>query len=89
MGIRLEEYRIDNNIDQEVLAKQLGISVPTLARIEAAEREGRQYRMLKRTVPTFLKGLSDQLGHKVTMDDLENVVIAPPRPGRPKKVSNK
>jgi transcriptional regulator with XRE-family HTH domain len=85
MGIRLEDYRIENNIDQEVLAKNLGISVPTLARIEAAEREGRQYRMLKRNVPDFLKRLSVQLEREVTIDDLENVVIAPPRPGRPKK----
>lgn len=85
MGIRIEKYRIENNINQEVLAKKLGISVPTLARIEAAEREGKPYRITRRKAEGFLKGLSDQLGHKVSMDDLDYVVIAPLRPGRPKK----
>jgi DNA-binding XRE family transcriptional regulator len=83
--IKLLHLRVVNSWTQEQMSEMLGITVPTLARIEAAEYRGTQYRMHKRTVYHFLKRLSDQLEREVTINDLENVVVAPPRSGRPKK----
>lgn len=83
--MKLEDYRIEHNILQEDFARELGISIPTLARIEAAERDGSFYRMTRRRAKLLTDALKKRLGRIVTIDDLDAVIIAPPRTGRPKR----
>lgn len=85
--IRLEELRFKSRLSVEDFAKRLDISESTLIRIETAERQGRKHRISHGVAYRLTEALKKMINsQEVQLDDLAGVQIAPPRPGRPKKI---
>jgi len=87
--IKITELRMTSDLPMKEFAKTIGLSPSTLARIEAAERDGRKHPVSYRVLFHLQKALSKKMKREVTLEDLEGVMIAPPRPGRPKGLKTK
>lgn len=83
--ISITDLRVKSDLVMKDFAESLGISLSTLARIELAEFEGKKHPLNKRVAHRLTEALKKQLGQEVTVNDLVGVVIAPRRPGRPKR----
>lgn len=84
--IRITDLRVKSDLVMKDFAEQrLDISLSTLARIELAEFEGRKHPVSKKVAFHLTEALKKLLDREVTVDDLVGVVIAPRRPGRPKR----
>ena len=86
--VHLRQIRIDANLKLKEMSERLGISLATLSRIEAAERDGRKYVMEERNASHIVARLNDLFQQSYAVKDLEAIEIAPPRAGRPKKVKS-
>jgi transcriptional regulator with XRE-family HTH domain len=84
--MKITELRMTSDLPMKEFAKSIGLSPSTLARIEAAEREGRKHPISYRVLFHLQKALSKKMERKVTLEELEGVMVVPPRPGRPKGV---
>lgn len=80
--MKIGEVRTDLGYTLEQFCTQLEISFSTLARIEAAERKGEQYRTNERTAKKIARHLGLLLERTISASDLEGIAITPPRPGR-------
>lgn len=83
--VHLRQLRIQSNWTLKQMSEQLGISIATLARIEASERKGKKYIMDERNISHIVGVLNTLFRQSYTASDLEAIELAPPRPGRPKK----
>lgn len=83
--VQLRKVRARQRIGLEEFASRLEMSRSTLARIEAAERKGEKYPASFDMIERLIEKLEDLLKCGVSLEDLEGITLAPPRPGRPKK----
>lgn len=86
--VKLRELRTSQGWSLAQMKEKVGVSVATLSRIEKSERLNQKYPLDEKSARPMLAAINAVFDKSYSLDDLEGVTIAPPRPGRPKKVSS-
>ena len=83
--VKLVEIWPKQDLGLEEFAEKLGISRSTLTRIMTAERREQKHPVSPRMAERLASKLGELLECELTTEDLAGVILAAPRPGRPKK----
>lgn len=79
----LQDLRIEAGWGLKELAVISGVSVSTLIHIETCGRQGISHPMQAGNVAKITRALRLRLGRPITVDDIDDMHLQPPKPGRP------
>lgn len=83
LGGRLRAARLRRRMTQAIMAERVGVSVPTLAKLEEGEPSTSLATMIRVLTVLGLVGDIDKIGAEDRLGrDLQDSELAPPRPSR-------
>lgn len=83
--VRLRDLRTEKGWTLDQMSEKLHVSVATLSRIEAKERVHQKRALDEKVFRPLVNAVNRVFETTYKLEDFEGIMIAPPRPGRPKR----